>query len=202
MWPIIFVEQVEDSAQGDIDALNRCLDAGLLDGDLYQERSTTANNILHFARLAQFALQFLWASVDGTHEDSTQAKDAEIQARYGYFVSPVVGQMSHHLSGCRPVPAAGFETPNLPQAVRDQLKLVQETAQSRQATDQAQIEGLTAQNNRLQFNYDQLKDRMHPNQPDHTLTSTNLTLVSTKQVCLFCCTCIAFAGLYCILRQC
>lgn len=69
---------MEDASRDDFDALERCFDAGLLDGSLRHEPSTTANNLLHFARLAQFGLQFLWTRLEN---DSAlvQGTDSEIE---------------------------------------------------------------------------------------------------------------------------
>ena len=69
---------MEDIRQGDVDALDRCFDAGLLDGSLQHESSTTENNLLHFARLAQVGLQVLMHSLH-CEAPGSQGKDTEIK---------------------------------------------------------------------------------------------------------------------------
>ena len=62
----------------DVDSWQRCLEAGLLDGNLSAEPpgKLTLNNVLQFSKLAQFGLQLLYQSVqDGGDAAALQAEN-------------------------------------------------------------------------------------------------------------------------------
>ena len=62
----------------DIDSWQRCLEAGLLDGNLGAEPAgkLTLNNVLQFSKLAQFGLQLLYHSLqDGGDAASLEAEN-------------------------------------------------------------------------------------------------------------------------------
>ena len=70
-------EGVSQASEGDVGSWQRCLEAGLLDGNLSAEPAgkLTLNNVLQFSKLAQFGLQLLNQSLQ--EGGDTQALKAE-----------------------------------------------------------------------------------------------------------------------------
>ena len=153
--------QVEE---GNLVDLQRCLQAGLLHGNLAAEAPSklTLNNLLHFARLAQLGLQYLQTSSEPDPEAAATVK-----------VRPVCRNWQ---GGCKQ--GAEPETCNATQALKKRVAAQDQTLQQQQQAMQAAKDKVAEINLRMrplqqqlflaEAEIQRLKDGKRPDDQDRT----------------------------------